>query len=124
MSVRRRPDVRAGEPGTPGPVNNAGTQFINLTPHSMVLQGRFGRVMLPAATRPARVESTPSGEVNGVRIYTRTEVVGLPEPTANTVLITSRMVKDAVPDRVDVLVPHGLIKDASGIILECKGLAS
>ncbi|MDE2105836.1 MAG: hypothetical protein KGL39_51920 [Patescibacteria group bacterium] len=35
----------------------------------------------------------------------------------------SRLVKDRVPSRSDVVVPHDLVRDANGAVIGCRGFA-
>jgi len=51
------------------------------------------------------------------------EVEGLPEPETGVYYIVSRLVKQAVPDRTDCLVPDDMIRDEEGKILGCTGFA-
>jgi hypothetical protein len=48
-------------------------------------------------------------------------VVGLPEPSPDTLLIVSGMVKSAATGRTDLVSPGDLVRDAAGVVLGCKG---
>lgn len=50
-------------------------------------------------------------------------VENLPEFDPNTILIVSRKVKNAMPERKDLVVPNGIIMDADGDIIGCKSFA-
>ena len=51
------------------------------------------------------------------------QVEGLPDPEPNTVLIVSRLVYDACPDRDDLVYPVGLLRDELGRVIGCRGLS-
>ena len=51
------------------------------------------------------------------------EVQNLPEQQEDTIYIVSRLVKQACPDRTDLLVPGGVIRDDEGRIIGCSGLS-
>jgi hypothetical protein len=51
------------------------------------------------------------------------DVEGLPESTDGTYYIVSRLVRQALPDRNDLLVPNEIIRDAAGNIIGCGSLA-
>jgi hypothetical protein len=51
------------------------------------------------------------------------EVTGLPEQTAGTYLIVSRVIAAACPDRLDLLVPDNLVRDSDGRIVGCRRFA-
>lgn len=51
------------------------------------------------------------------------EVEGLPEYKEGVYYIVSRMIRDALPDRQDLLVPEGIVRDEIGNIIGCKALA-
>ena len=51
------------------------------------------------------------------------DVQDLPEVTENTIFVVSRMVKDRVPNRTDVLVPGALVRDENGNIIGANGLS-
>lgn len=101
--------------------------FINTLPHQVTLV-RSGRksLTLPAAKKPARVRQSPVGEFMGVAIYgTRDgQVDHLPDPRPNTMYLVSRIVKDAVPKRIDCVVPDQLVRDPStGSIIGARRVA-
>lgn len=48
--------------------------------------------------------------------------VGLPEPKTDVWLIVSQLVKSALPDRTDLLVPTDIVRDANGSIIGCRSL--
>lgn len=96
-------------------------QIINLTPHTINLP----HVAIPS-TGSARVgvSSEVVSSYAGVAIYESVygEVTGLPEEAVGVNYIVSRMVAAAVPERTDLLVPSGLVRDDKGRIVGCLGL--
>ena len=80
---------------------------------------------IPASGIVARLatETVPAGEFDGVPL-TRTEFgepEGLPEYEEGTILITSQIMKNAFPDRDDVVVPAEVVRE-DGVILGCRSL--
>ena len=95
----------------------------NCTPHEVTIAEKI----FPANKKPARVEQidSPTREtIGGIEIYTPKfgEVYDLPEPIEDYVFIVSMMVKDACPDRTDLVSPGGLVRDDSGRIIGAKYL--
>lgn len=104
-------------------------KFVNLTPHAIV-------VVRPSG---ATIGFTPSGDVarvstqdqvvaviNGIEISTTSygEVVGLPEPQPGVIFLVSALVRQAMPNRFDVVSPGGLIRDAQGQPVGCTGFVA
>jgi hypothetical protein len=50
------------------------------------------------------------------------EPIGLPDFKKDTFLIVSQLVKSALPEREDLLVPAEVVRDLSGNIIGCKSL--
>lgn len=107
-------------------------RLVNLTPHDITLVGAWGTLVVPHEAAPARVaaKSVPAGTValdGGASIpVTSTDfgaVEGLPQPTDEVVYLVSRIVKDRVPGRNDVMVPADMVRDAGGRIVGCRGLS-
>ena len=103
-------------------------QFVNLTPHILNIIAADGSIVyIPPSGNIARVGSTSSivATVNGINISRQTfgDVIDLPDAQDDVVLIVSRMVKDRVPDRADVVVPGVPFRDADGKIVGAWGLS-
>ena len=104
-------------------------QFINLTPHILNIVAADGSTVYipPDGNRIARVASTSSivATVNGININRQTfgKVMDLPDAQDDTVYIVSRMVKDRVAHRNDVLVPGAPVRDADGKIVGASGFS-
>ena len=104
------------------------TTLINLTPHILnIIAADGSTVYIPPSGNIARVGSTSSivATVNGINISRQTfgDVIDLPDAQDDVVLIVSRMVKDRVPDRADVVVPGVPFRDADGKIVGAWGLS-
>lgn len=81
--------------------------FINLTPHSLTVEG-LGTI--PASGQVARVETHRScgGSINGVRLVSQKfgEVQNLPEPREGVFYVVSALVLSALAGtRRDVVAP-------------------
>jgi hypothetical protein len=113
-------------------------QIHNRTPHPITIMAADGRAVvatLPAASRRdvARVESTTveDGALAGLGVpLLRTrwgQVVGLPDPTWGDMHVVSVIVAEAAIDSGrgadDLLVPGDQVRDDSGRIVGCRGLA-
>lgn len=107
--------------------------LVNLTPHDVNFCSASGEVFLtiPPSGEVARVSEIrvhvgdmDIGDacipINKVKFG---EVVGLPEPKSSVVFITSSKVRDACPNRHDILVPDEYVRDAQGKIIGCQALA-
>ena len=102
--------------------------LVNLTPHSLNIVAADGSTVdIPPSGNIARVGSISSivATVNGININKQTfgKVVDLPDAQDGIIYIVSRMVKDRVPDRNDVLVPGAPVRDAEGKIIGADGLS-
>lgn len=104
------------------------SQIVNLTPHEVTL-----RVSLAEAGERVRVY-TPSGQVARVSVEYSThshigpiplvsgsygEVTGLPMPRPGVFFIVSALVRQAMPQRMDLLSPANLLRDDQGRIVGC-----
>lgn len=107
------------------------TEFINLTPHILNIIAADGSTIYNIAPEGndniARVSSTSNivGTINGINVSRQTfgKVMGLPDAQNGVVYIVSRMVKDRVPDRNDVMVPGAPVRDSEGKIIGANGLS-
>lgn len=116
--------------------------IINLTPHSVtmystddcteVTKGSYTSLILkegaqPLVTYPSQgVARTTSVKeqvdvVNGIPVYSTSygEPEGLPEPAPNTYFIVSALTAQAAPERKDLLIIDGAVRDAEGRICGC-----
>ena len=109
------------------PIVGQFSRVVNCTPHpvTIVENGVVVRT-IPSSGEVARlsVSTEPAGVVLGIPI-TRTvfgEPVGLPEPKLGTCYIVSQLVKNALPERDDLVVPAEVVRDAAGNIVGCRSL--
>ena len=101
---------------------------VNLTPHILnIIAAEGSTVDIPPSGNIARVSSISSivATVNGININKQTfgKVMDLPDAQDDVVLIVSRMVKDRVPDRDDVVVPGVPFRDTDGKVIGAWGLS-
>ena len=95
--------------------------IVNLTPHEV----NIGSLTIPSsgvARLAAKIVS--AGNFEGVPL-TRTEFgkpEGLPEAEEGTLLIVSQLIKSALPERTDLVVPAELVRDDKGVIIGCRSL--
>lgn len=114
--------------------------LINLTPHTLNIRKIDGTFLeLPPSGDVARLSTaTPAAEIHndypagvrnatfidGVQIRTPIvqRVIGLPDPVEGQAYIVSLVVRQAVPERLDVLSPGDLIRNEAGQPIGCDGL--
>jgi hypothetical protein len=108
----------------------------NLTPHEVRIVRASSLheswLVVPTdASGPARVsvESTDASIVSvdehaGIPIAVPAygEVTGLPKPEQGTLLIVSKMVSDACPERTDLVWPGDPVRDDAGRVIGCRCL--
>ena len=103
--------------------------IINLTPHPVNLLDVDANVVITFHTEGlARCYQNDViiGRLNKDIILTKTsygEVIGLPEQSPRTFYIVSRLVRNALPNRTDLLVPNQLIRDSEGQIVGCRSFS-
>lgn len=95
--------------------------FINLTPHTLIL---CGRELAPAGLARCNEYSRQIGEVDGVPLVERGHagVEGLPSPAPDTLYIVSMLVRLSLPHRDDLASPGYLERDESGRIIGARCL--
>lgn len=110
-------------------------RFINLTPHALNVKTTNGDYITlpPSSNGPARVvyDTLPPEQtrIDGHEVAVTVagpvrEIIGLPDPDDNVVLIVSKAVSDvAPPNRGDLMSPGRLIRDEDGNVIGCDGLA-
>lgn len=118
------------------------TQIINMTPHSInigeiqhdALVGNpffVSLLEIPASGNIIRLKVATEyvGEIVKTENYsvrvTKTvfgEPEGLPEYKKNVYYVVSQLVKSALPEREDLLVPAEVQRDSKGVILGCLSL--
>jgi hypothetical protein len=104
-------------------------EILNYTPHVINLCEENGNVFASYQSKgAARVATTQEcvGNVNGVDIYSTSygEVEGIPEEQPDTMLLVSFLVKQALPERKDLICPNtspqGVVRDSNGQIIGVK----
>lgn len=108
--------------------------FRNLTPHPLNVKTAGGDYITlpPAPDWAARVvyDTSPPEQtrIDGHEVMVSVagpvrEIIGLPDPDDNIVLIVSKAVADAAPpNRGDLMSPGRLIRDEDGNVIGCDGL--
>lgn len=105
-------------------------EIVNLTPHSIRIlsSDKITEIInVPPSGIVARVTVTRTqiGVVSpGIPVFVSQygEATGVPAPTAEVVYLVSAMVRQALPNRIDVLSPGELIRGADGQPIGCYGL--
>lgn len=101
--------------------------LINATPHDVHIKTIDGKLItLPASETPARVhiERKEAGVHDGVRVVVPV-VVGinnLPPKREGVLIIVSKLVADALPERDDLVVPD-LIERNGDVVVAAHALA-
>jgi hypothetical protein len=101
-------------------------KFINTTPHT-ITEVTTGISFFKDEACQVRVNETfvPLGTLGqeSVPIFQRDfgQVENLPAPSPDIIYIVSFLVKQALPDRRDLISPGELVRDAQGCPIGCKG---
>ena len=101
--------------------------IINFTPHNIEVINSDNEIITITSSGSARCAQTSKivNSISGISISETEfgEVSGLPEQKNDTMLIVSRLVMAACPDRADLLVPNQLQRDEGGNITHCLSLS-
>jgi len=101
--------------------------ILNYTPHPVTLLSNKDEVIFTFESKGLIRLKATTVEVaseNGIR-FTKTvfgEPEGLPEFKIGIYYIVSQLVKSALPNRVDLLVPAEVVRDSEGTIIGCRSL--
>lgn len=100
--------------------------IVNCTPHPVVVINGDEKIVFPASGTVIRLasETVAAGSHDGV-LLTKTvfgSPTGLPAQAPGTLLIVSQLVKSALPERTDLVVPAEVVRDSAGNIIGCKSL--
>lgn len=110
------------------------TIYRNLTPHALYVKALDGAyiTIAPDERGAARVvyDRLPPEQTNiaGHEVQISVagsprEIVGLPEPEEDVILIVAKAVSDAAPaSRGDLMSPGRLLRDEDGTVTGCDGL--
>jgi hypothetical protein len=103
--------------------------IVNTTPHGVNIVTPCGEILnvYPKGDVPVRLSmsTTPCEALSDGTPTTQTRfggVSGLPDETDDTMYIVSQMVRDALPERRDLLVPAQVVRDEKGTIIGCQSL--
>ena len=99
-----------------------------MTPHDVHIVNNLGTVThtFPKSGNTIRLKSETVqvdfiGEIPISQTVFGTPT-GLPDFQEGTFYIVSQLVKSALPDRKDLLVPAEVLRDSNGVILGCQSL--
>jgi hypothetical protein len=104
------------------------TTIINVTPHGVTIVDSQGTVLkqIPASGTLVRLksETVTVGSIDGIPTSSTmfSDVTGLPDFQTDTFFIVSQLVKSALPNRTDLLVPAQVVRDDKGNIIGCQSL--
>ena len=102
--------------------------YVDLTPHAIdIVVSDNDVVSIPPSGLICRRDEviTPLEPLDGIPLtkVSYGDVYDIPKEIKGIKLIVSRMIKDALPDRNDLLVPGMLVRDKEGRILGCGSLS-
>ena len=102
-------------------------KVLNLTPHPIHIcddNGAVLRTIESSGLVRLKAVTVPAGQIDGI-LVTQThfgDPEGLPTYQDDVYYIVSQLVKSALPNRTDLLVPAEVVRDQSGAIIGCKSL--
>ncbi|MGW5440576.1 hypothetical protein [Nocardia asteroides] len=111
------------------------TYIANHTPHPVVVHAPDDTIIarFPPHPHPARIDethtpTTPIAHDNHhlprTLVTYRASATDLPPPHPDTILIVSRILAAAHPDRTDLVFPLHEVRDPEGNIIGCRALGS
>lgn len=84
-------------------------------------------ITLPKGEKAPRLATTETvvGEIDGAKVVKTIfgATTDLPETADDTILIVSRLVKDANPERTDLVCPGAAIRDEDGKVVGSDGFS-
>lgn len=102
-------------------------KIVNCTPHMVNIVTPSGVIdIAPSGVTPRCSQSNEVLDtINGIQITRQTfgSVVDLPPQEEGVLLIVSRLVAAACPDRSDLLIPGPLVRGEDGQPIGCQGLS-
>ena len=103
--------------------------LINMTPHPIHIIGADNQVIRTIEQSGSLIRLKANSIDAGFRVddiaISRTEYsepIGLPEYELGVFYIVSQLVKSALSDREDLLVPADVVRDKEGNIIGCRSL--
>lgn len=103
-------------------------RIINKTPHAVYVLNEDGSILrvFPKSNGMIRVAEivTDIAPIDGIPISSTSwgETNDVPEYIEGTYYIVSQLVKNALPERKDLLVPKGAVRDDKGNVIGCTRL--
>jgi len=103
-------------------------QIVNMTPHPVHIVDEEGNITktydMTTKTIRLAAQTVKHSVIDGIQITSTVygEAEGLPEYDEGTYLIVSQLVKTALPERKDLLVPAEVVRDSAGNIIGCRSL--
>lgn len=103
-------------------------RIINKTPHAVYVLNEDGSILrvFPKSNGMIRVTEivTDITPIDGIPISSTSwgETNDVPEYVEGTYYIVSQLVKNALPERKDLLVPKGAVRDDKGNVIGCTRL--
>lgn len=102
-------------------------KIINLTPHPINIIGAENKTIATInSDGVARLQSSTvsAGSFGGIPITKTVYGVptGLPDFEPGVFIIVSQIIKNAYPDRIDLLVPSEVVRDSDGKVIGCRSL--
>ncbi len=97
----------------------------NLTPHPIVVIRGEERITIPSSGLARLAAKTVrGGEIDGIPLSKTVfgQPEGLPDPQDGVYLVVSQLIKSALPQRTDLLVPAEVVRDEKGNIVGCQSL--
>ncbi len=106
-------------------------KIFNYTPHTINLFSKYKLVSFPSEGI-ARIAVTSDLKSVAINDYWTEKVMtdfvttqygdveGLPDPRPDTYYIVSAMVRNALPERKDLLSPFDLVRDDEGRVVGCR----
>jgi len=102
------------------------TKIVNLTPHCVRIVMPDGSIREVPSAGIARlaVNIESAGEFDGIPLTKSVfgQPKGLPEPVPGTMYIVSGIMKSALTERTDLVVPNELVRDDKGAVIGCRSL--
>ena len=98
----------------------------NYTPHNInILKNNEIAVYPSLGNARCTCQKEYLYSIDGIEVYKMVygDVEGLPKPMDNTIYIVSKIVKEALKDRDDLLIVNEVVKDENNQILYCKSLS-
>jgi hypothetical protein len=101
--------------------------IINCTPHPITIvdgENKVTRTIESSGLVRLVAKTVSRGTLDDVPISETVfgEPEGLPDFVEDTYIIVSQLVKSAIPQRADLLVPAEVVRDEKGNIVGCKSL--